>query len=309
MSLKKRYEDRTVLIDALLNQKIIRGDKTIAAAFADSGELMEFAAGKNVITQGDSDRSLHFLLSGKGQIIINGVRLYHREPPCTVGEMSAINPSVGRSATIEAAENMVTLKVGYEKFAEVGEAHPEMWRLVALDLAGRLEQRNCLVNRANSRPRVFMICSAEALPIAKSIRVGLSHDADIEIWSDDMIFPAGGYPIEALEEQVNIADFGIALCEPDDLVTARGKTSAVPRDNVIFELGFFMSRLGRHRTLLLVPQRTDVTLPSDFKGLTPLPYATADNSKDRAMALGPVIDRISAIIEEKGVRASIIEKS
>jgi predicted nucleotide-binding protein len=78
------------------------------------------------------------------------------------------------------------------------------------------------------RPRVFMICSAEALKIAKSIRVGLSHDADIEIWSDDMIFPAGGYPIEALEEQVNIADFGIALCEPDDLVTAPGQNISRP---------------------------------------------------------------------------------
>ncbi|WP_198302030.1 TIR domain-containing protein [Croceicoccus marinus] len=309
MSLKKRYEDRAVLIDALLGQKIIRGNETIAAAFADAGDLVEFAAGKNIIEQGGSDRSVHFLLSGRGLIIINGVRLYHREPPCTIGEMSAINPSVGRSATIEAVENVVTLKVGYEKFAEVGEAHPEMWRLVAQDLAGRLEQRNRFVNRANIRPRVFMICSAEALPIAKSIRVGLSHDADIEIWSDDMIFPAGGYPIEALEEQVNIADFGVALCEPDDLVTARGKTSEVPRDNVIFELGFFMSRLGRHRTLLLVPQRTDVILPSDFKGLTPLPYATADKASARAVALGPVIDRISAIIEEMGVRASLIEKN
>ncbi len=308
MSLKERYEDRDVLIDALLNQKIIRGNRIIATAFADVGDLKEFAAGKNIIEQGESDRSVHFLLSGRGQIIINGVRLYHREPACTVGEMSAINPSIGRSATIEAVENVVTLKVDHEKFAEVGNEHPEMWRLVAQDLAARLEQRNRFVNRANTRARVFMICSAEALPIAKSIRVGLSHDADIEIWSDDMIFRAGGYPIEALEEQVNIADFGIALCEPDDLVTARGKTSAVPRDNVIFELGFFMARLGRHRTLLLVPQRTDVTLPSDFKGLTPLPYSTAEKPSARAVALGPVVDRISAIIDELGVRASLAEK-
>ena len=125
LSLKKRYEDRAVLIDALLGQKIIRGNETIAAAFADAGDLVEFAAGKNIIEQGDSDRSVHFLLSGRGLIIINGVRLYHREPPCTIGEMSAINPSIGRSASIEAVEDVVTLKVGYEKFAEVGEAHPE----------------------------------------------------------------------------------------------------------------------------------------------------------------------------------------
>jgi predicted nucleotide-binding protein len=59
---------------------------------------------------------------------------------------------------------------------------------------------------------------------------------------------------------------------------------------------------------LLVPQRTDVTLPSDFKGLTPLPYSTAEKSSARALALGPVVDRISAIIDELGVRASMAEK-
>lgn len=309
MSLIKRYEDREVLIESLLSQKIVRGENTIASAFADAGDLKEFAAGKNIIEQGECDRSVHFLLSGRGQIIVNGVRLYHREAGCTVGEMSAINPSISRSATIEATENVVTLMVNHEKFEKVGKEHPEMWRLVAQDLAARLEQRNRYINRANATPRVFMICSAEALSIARSIRVGLEHNAEINIWSDDSIFAPGSYPIESLEEQVNRADFGIALCEPDDLITARGNTSAVPRDNVIFELGFFMSRLGRHRTLLLVPKRTDVTLPSDFKGLVPLPYATADKPSDRALAVGPVVDRLIAIIEELGVRSSLVQAS
>lgn len=307
MSMKERFEDRETLIGVLLDQKIIRGNLAIAQAFAEAGQLEQFTAGQNIINQGETDRSVYFIISGRAQIIINGVRLYFREAGNTVGEMSAINPKIGRSATLEAVEQVLTLKVGHHEFEHIGKSQPEMWQLVAQDLALRLEQRNQFVNRANLRSRIFMICSAEALPIAKSIRVGLSHDADVEIWSDDMIFPAGGYPIEALEEQVNVADFGIALCEPDDLITARGKTSAVPRDNVIFELGFFMSRLGRHRTLLLVPHRTDVTLPSDFKGLTPLFYSTADKSRDRAVALGPVIDRISAIIEERGVRASLVE--
>ncbi|HJS60437.1 MAG TPA: TIR domain-containing protein [Pseudolabrys sp.] len=306
MSLKQRYEDREVLVDALLDQKIIRGDRGLAEAFAEQGELVAFGAGQRIIEQGDSDRSVFFLLSGKGMVIVNGVRLYPRLPGSTIGEMSAINSSIGRSATIEADEDTVALKIGHAAFAAVGNAHPPMWRLVAQDLASRLDQRNRFINRANIRPRVFIICSAEALPTARSIRVGLAHDATVEIWSDDMIFPAGGYPIEALEEEVGLADFGIALCEPDDLVTSRGKTAATPRDNVIFELGFFMSRLGRHRTLLLVPNRTDVQLPSDFKGLTPLPYGTAEGAKERAIAVGPVVDRITAIIDELGVRSSLV---
>jgi predicted nucleotide-binding protein len=127
------------------------------------------------------------------------------------------------------------------------------------------------------------------------------------IWSDDKIFPPGGYPIEALEEQVNQADFGIALAEPDDLVLSRDRVSTTPRDNVIFELGFFTSRLGRHRTLLLVPRGEDVNLPSDYKGLTPLPYSKATKPKGLPTALGPTIDKISSIIADMGVRSSLID--
>lgn len=307
MSLKSRFIERDDQIEALLGQKIIRGDRAVAEAIADAGDLVAFGPGHKIMEQGESDRSAFFLLAGKGQIIVNGVRLYSREAGNTVGEMSAINPSIGRSATIEALDEVVAIKIDHDQLRAIGDAHPQLWRLLAQELASRIEQRNRFVNRANARPRLFMICSAESLPIAKAIRVGLEHEAEVVIWSDDMIFPAGVYPIEALEEQVNLADFGIALAEPDDLMLSRDRQSSVPRDNVIFELGFFMSRLGRHRTLLLIPKRTEVKLPSDFKGLTPLPYATADKPADRAIALGPVIDRIAAVVGDLGVRASLAE--
>ncbi|MGQ3231230.1 MAG: TIR domain-containing protein [Blastomonas fulva] len=307
MSLKARFVERDDQIEALLGQKIIRGDRAVAEAIADAGDLVTFAPGHKIMEQGESDRSAFFLLAGKGQIIVNGVRLYPREAGNTVGEMSAINPSIGRSATIEAIDEVVAIKVDHDQLREIGNAHPQLWRLLAQELASRIEQRNRFINRVNAKPRIFLICSAESLPIAKSIRVGLEHDAEVVIWSDDMIFPAGGYPLEALEEQVNLADFGVALAEPDDLMLSRDRQASVPRDNVIFELGFFMSRLGRHRTLLLIPKRTEVKLPSDFKGLTPLPYATADKPADRAVALGPVIDRIAAVLGELGVRASLTE--
>ncbi|WP_029416499.1 TIR domain-containing protein [Brevundimonas bacteroides] len=306
MSLKSRFESRDDLTEALLAQRIVP-DAAVAAALAQQGELIEFAPGRAIVEQGAADRDLYFLLAGKAQIIVNQVRLHYREKGVTIGEMSAITPHISRAATVEAAETTVCWKVSHTRLAEVGADHPHIWRRIAQDLAERLEQRNQYVNRANLRPRLFLICSAEALAIAKAIRVGLEHDAEVVIWSDDMIFAPGAYPLEALEEQVGLADFGVALAEPDDLVLSRDRLSATPRDNVIFELGFFMSRLGRHRTLLLVPQAEDVRLPSDFKGLTPLPYRTAETPRDRAVALGPVIDKISAVIAEKKVRSSMKE--
>jgi CRP/FNR family transcriptional regulator, cyclic AMP receptor protein len=75
---------------------------------------------------------------------------------------------------------------------------------------------------------------------------------------------------------------------------------------VICELGFFMSRLGRARTLLLVPRGEDVKLPSDFKGLTPLAYAQPKPGEDPSTALGPVIYQIKRRLRELGVRKTIL---
>jgi predicted nucleotide-binding protein len=305
MGLKQRFEDGTALVDALITQRVVLGDRSLAEDLAANGTLEEFAAGQNLILQGGPERDMYFILAGKVQVVVHGVRLYPREAGNTVGEMSAVNPAVGRAATIEASEETVAWRVDHAHLAVVGDKHPMLWKRIAIELAGRLEQRNKFINRTNDIPRLFAICSAEALDIAKAIRVGLEHVAQVVIWSDENIFPPGGYAIEALEEQVNLADFGIALAEPDDLVLSRDRQSATPRDNVLFELGFFMSRLGRSRTLLLVPRNEEVKLPSDFKGLTPIFYQKSRKAADLSIALGPCIDRITGLVKQLGVRSSL----
>ncbi|MDD1820524.1 nucleotide-binding protein, partial [Pseudomonas aeruginosa] len=78
--------------------------------------------------------------------------------------------------------------------------------------------------------------------------------------------------LESLEEQLDECDFAIAIAQPDDSVTMREETKNTPRDNVIFELGLFVGRLGRARTFLLEPRGDEVHLPSDLKGLTTIGY-------------------------------------
>jgi len=228
----------------------------------------------------------------------------------TVGEMSAVNPTIARSCSIEAEKETAAWCVNHQRLDVVAGEYPRMWKRLAVDLAGRVEQRNQYVNRANTKPRVFIICSAEAHEVAKCIRIGLRHvTAQIVIWSDEQIFQSGSYPLEALENEVNRADFAIALAEPDDIVSSRNRTQATVRDNVIFELGFFMSRLGRLRSLLLVPHGPDIKLPSDFKGLTPIVYCKDGTADELAVALGPTIDEIGNIITKRSVRSSLIQAS
>lgn len=306
MTLIDRFQNKTILTEALLAQAIVQGDREVAAALADTGKVVEFAAGEVLIHEDATDRDMYFLLFGKVGVSVKGKYLYPRERNVTVGEMSAVNPAITRSATITAMESTVTLKVSPETLDQIAMVQPRVYRLIAAELASRLQQRNSLIRAPNPRPRVFFISSKESLSVAKAIRHGLRYsDADSLLWSDEDMFPPGSYPLEVLEHEVDQADFGVAIAHPDDIVRSRRSQSAAPRDNVIFELGFFMSRLGRKRTFLLVPQMgADLKLPSDFKGMTPITYPPLTGKADEVpgRVLHSAIYELEQKIEKLGCR-------
>lgn len=306
MALIDRFQNKTILTEALLAQAIVQGDREVAAALADAGKVVEFAAGEVLIHEDATDRDMYFLLFGKVGVSVKGKYLYPRERNVTVGEMSAVNPTITRSATITAMEPTVTLKATPETLDQIAMVQPRVYRLIAAELASRLQQRNSLIRAPNPRPRVFFISSKESLSVAKAIRHGLRYsDADSLLWSDEDMFPPGSYPLEVLEHEVDQADFGVAIAHPDDIVRSRRSQSAAPRDNVIFELGFFMSRLGRKRTILLVPQMgSDLKLPSDFKGMTPITYPPLTGKADEVpgRVLHSAIYELEQKIEKLGCR-------
>jgi hypothetical protein len=77
--------------------------------------------------------------------------------------------------------------------------------------------------------------------------------------------------VESLLNIPHLFDFGLFLFEPDDVVESRGTTIEAPRDNVIFELGLFMSRLGVKRAFAMAP-RGRVKVLSDVAGLKLIEY-------------------------------------
>lgn len=304
--MKERFEDPAALKQALLGQRIILGNTALAEALMPEGTLVEYQPGQSIITQGTFDRDVYFLLSGTARLIINGMRHHTRGQGDTVGEMSALNASIARSATLETESVCVAFKVDGARFVSLLNEHPHAWPLLASELAARIEQRNQYVAPSNRRPRVFIISSLEGKHIADAIQLGLEYeDISVVAWNDHDVFPAGAYALETLEKEVASADFGIAIVSPDDIVLARDRIQAAPRDNVIFELGFFVSRLGKHRTLLLTPRATpDVKIPTDYKGITPLTYKEATEDQELSSAIKPTVIQIRKLIQERGMRSS-----
>ena len=78
--------------------------------------------------------------------------------------------------------------------------------------------------------------------------------------------------IEKFEDHAGDVQCAVVILTGDDLASPKEqpeKREIRARQNVILELGFFVGRLGRHRTFALVEK--DVTRPSDIDGVIYIP--------------------------------------
>jgi len=300
--MKERFEGdgHHNLIDALKRQEFIAGDAGLADDFAKCGQLVEFAKGEKIITEGAEDNDMYLLLSGSVAIVVKGNDVATRKAGQHVGEMAALEPAQKRSATVVAHDTLVAFKVSSAQFMSLGRAHPQIWLPIAREVSRRLLQRNDLIPRPNDYPKLFVISSTEALEVAREIQAQLEHDVFSTVWNEGVFF-AGGYSLEALERAVSESDFAVAVAQPDDIIETRGMTHPTLRDNVLFELGLFMGRLTRHRAILIHPRVTGLKLPSDLQGLTLASYAPGKPTELTAR-LGPACTQIRKIVKDLGVR-------
>src|SRR6185437_13160709 len=288
---------RANLLEALRNQKIVAGNFDLAERIADTGVLVEINQGTTIINQGAEDTDVYMVIAGAFEIVVNGRKVARRFANDHVGEMAAIQPTQRRSATVTATEKAVLCKLTEPQLSEIARQYPDVWRFIAKELARRLEQRNAHVTATHDKIRIFIISSAEALEIARTIQNAFEYDFTVVVWTDG-VFRASWYPIESLERQLDQSDFAIAVAQPDDTVTTRGRSSPTARDNVIFELGLFIGRIGRQRSFLVEPRGEEVKLPSDFSGITALSYKF--DPENLAAAMGPACNRMRTIINDLG---------
>ena len=158
-------------------------------------------------------------------------------------------------------------------------------------LAGRILSEGLEID---GRPRIFIGSSSEGLDIANKLQDLLAGELSVVVWNQGTVFGLGTSTLEALEAAVLEFHHAVFVFTADDQLNMRGEVKSVARDNVLFELGMFIGKLGRKKAFVVHPGNKGVSLPSDLAGITTAPYDPVE--RNLAAALGPVASRIRTAV-------------
>ena len=297
----KGREGQRFVIDALRDQPVVGESSNLAETIYDHAEVIGFASGEAIIEESAPDNDVYFILAGAVSIRVGGREVAVRPAGQHIGEMAVLDPGQPRSAAAVAEGDVVVARVSARTFIDLAEANPRLWWNIARGLAERLRQRNEFVLPRNPRPILFVGCSTESLPIARSIQSTLAYDPIVvKVWTDDT-FEASRFPIESLERELPRVDFAALVLSPDDKVISRNAEVDAPRDNIVFELGLFMGALGRARTFMVYPHGFDIKIPTDIAGITTLSYQSGPQSELQA-TVATACNELRNLISRAGPR-------
>lgn len=151
------------------------------------------------------------------------------------------------------------------------------------------------------KPKIFIGSSVESLTIAYSVQENLEHNAECTVWNQG-IFNLSETSLDSLVKSLEGFDFGIFVVGPEDVLKLRGEEFKAARDNVIFELGLFIGKLGKSRNFILAPRgQQNFHLPTDLLGLTPADYDPNRSDGNLNAALGPACNKILRAIQSLGI--------
>lgn len=302
--MKERFEGstgRSLLIEALSSQHLIRHEHPLASYFAEHGNLKEFAAGDSLFQQNAFDNHILLILSGEASVHVNGRHVATRGPSDSVGEMACIDPAAPRSATVKANTQLLALQINASDFIEASNRFPKLWKNVAVVTAQRLRQRGSFHRPPNAESILFIGSSSEGLEVARQIQLGLAHDKiTVRVWTDGVFGPSRT-PLSSLMSQVQQCDFAALVFGPDDTIASRSVVQEGPRDNVVFELGLFLSALNIDRSFIIKDKSTDIKIPSDLMGITPIEY-TKHGQTLESSDIAPICTQLRTSIAERGPR-------
>jgi len=115
--------------------------------------------------------------------------------------------------------------------------------------------------------KLMIFSSVESLRFAKELKEELSQIINTIVW-DEFFFPLHKHPLDFFEEIKN-KDFAIVLYSSEDYIRLRKKIPYRHFNNLSFELGLMIGKLGRDRVFILDEEYENKSLliPSDLMGI------------------------------------------
>lgn len=131
------------------------------------------------------------------------------------------------------------------------------------------------------KPRIFIGSSTEGLEIANRIKTFFSPDYECFIWNDG-IFQCNESFLDTLVKSASLFDFGFMVFSADDKSVVRDENFESPRDNILFEYGLFLGRVGLDRAFVIAENTAKI--PTDMLGITQTRYDVEINRQGKKVA-------------------------
>jgi hypothetical protein len=117
----------------------------------------------------------------------------------------------------------------------------------------------------DARYDVFLGYCGSSSDTAAAVKNYLENDLRVSVldWCN---FPNGEFIFQNIIDACKTCSIGVFLFTKDDVYTAKDKEVTAPRDNVVFEAGYFMHAKGRNNTVIILEEGAKML--SDLGGYT-----------------------------------------
>lgn len=138
------------------------------------------------------------------------------------------------------------------------------------------------------RSDVFLGYSSKARATAQAVHLFLTERLGLRVRNWEVDFAAGGMILDEIETAARSCSGGIFLFTKDDILEGN-ESRAAPRDNVVFEAGYFAAAKGRDRVLII--REDGAKMPADLGGNIYLSLAAREDIRPIESAIRDFVER------------------
>lgn len=138
------------------------------------------------------------------------------------------------------------------------------------------------------RSDVFLGYSSKARSTAQAVHLFLKERLELKVRNWEIDFAAAGIILDEIETAARVCSGGIFLFTKDDALEGN-ELRAAPRDNVVFEAGYFAAAKGRDRVLII--REEGAKMPADLGGNIYVSLSERDDIRPIESAIREFVER------------------